>query len=101
MHRLTTAPNLVLATLWRDMLEGAGIGCRVLRAHASSIAGEIPPDQSQPELWIDNAALTDRAHAVLALYRDPPLRRWVCHGCDELIEGPFEQCWQCGALCRT
>ena len=100
MQRLTTAPNLVLATLWCDMLEGAGIGCQVLRAYASGIAGEIPPDQSQPELWIDDAAQADRAHAVLALYRDAPLRRWVCQGCDELIEGPFEQCWQCGGLWR-
>jgi hypothetical protein len=23
---------------------------------------------------------------------------WSCHGCGEAVDGPFEQCWNCGAL---
>lgn len=98
MQRLTTAPNLALATLWCDMLTGSGIGCHVQRAFASSIAGEIPPDQSQPELWVDDADQAEQARALLHAYQHPPTLRWVCAACDELIEGPFEQCWRCGAL---
>ncbi|MEY8878320.1 MAG: DUF2007 domain-containing protein [Leptothrix sp. (in: b-proteobacteria)] len=97
MQRLTTTPNLVLATLWRDMLDASGIDCHVQRAYTSSIAGEIPPDQCQPEIWIDDADQLDRARALLHAYQHPPMQRWVCRGCDEPIEGPFEQCWQCGA----
>ncbi|MES1161895.1 MAG: DUF2007 domain-containing protein, partial [Rhizobacter sp.] len=29
--------------------------------------------------------------------RHPPHRRWVCPGCGEQIDGPFEQCWNCGS----
>lgn len=50
MRRLLQAPNLALATLWVDMLGDVGIAATVQRAYASGIAGEIPPDQSLPEI---------------------------------------------------
>jgi hypothetical protein len=96
MKRLAHAPNLALATLWTDMLCDAGVACRVMRANACSIAGEIPPDQSQPEIWV----LDEREHAhALKLFealRHAPHRHWACPGCHEVIEGPFELCWNCG-----
>ena len=98
MKRLLQAPNLVLATLWADMLSNVGIEATVQRAYASGIAGEIPPDQSLPEVWVEDAEQHGRALALLAEWRDPPSRRWACTGCNEIIEGPFEQCWNCGAL---
>ena len=52
MKRLAQAPNLAIATLWADILNGAGLGVTVQRAFAGSIAGEIPPDQALPELWL-------------------------------------------------
>ena len=63
MKRLTTAPNLALATLWADMLTHAGINASVQRAYASSIAGEIPPDQALPEIWIQDEAQFGRSEA--------------------------------------
>ena len=50
MKRLLQAPNLALATLWADMLSDAGVPATVQRAYASGIAGEIPMDQSLPEV---------------------------------------------------
>ena len=41
MKRLTTAPNLALATLWADLLGQGGIAATVQRQYASSIAGEV------------------------------------------------------------
>ena len=97
VKRLTTAPNLALATLWADLLSHAGVPTTVQRQYASSIAGEVPVDQTLPELWIQDE--TQYAHALRLLHelRHPPTRRWRCPQCDELIEGPFEQCWNCGA----
>ena len=97
MKRLTTAPNLAIATLWADMLRSGGIGAGVQRYYAGSIAGEIPPDQALPEVWIADAAQFDAARSLLHELRHPPHRRWVCPGCSESIDGPFEQCWNCGA----
>lgn len=98
MRRLAQAPNLAIATLWADMLRSAGFAVSVQRMFASGIAGEIPPDQALPELWIDDDTQVDAARRLLHELQHPPERRWACPGCGEVIEGPFEQCWRCGAM---
>jgi Putative prokaryotic signal transducing protein len=97
MKRLESAPNLALATLWADLLCQAGIEARVQRAYTSSLAGEIPPDQCLPEIWVLDDGQHRRAGELLADWRRPREQRWSCPDCQELIEGPFAQCWRCGA----
>lgn len=97
MRRLTTAPNLALATLWADQLCHAGVPTTVQRAYASGISGGVPPDQALPELWVADADHWERALRLLDELQRPPHRHWACPGCHEIIEGPFEQCWNCGA----
>ncbi|MBN8508171.1 MAG: DUF2007 domain-containing protein [Burkholderiales bacterium] len=96
MKRLTSAPNLALATLWADQLCAAGIDASVQRAWAGSIAGEIPPDQALPEVWVTDEARHAEAQALLHELRHPPWHEWVCRECLERVEGPFEVCWNCG-----
>ncbi len=98
MKRVTQAPNLVLATLWCAQLRSAGFETSVQRAFASGIAGHIPPDQALPEVWVDDDAQLDAARSLLDEWRHAPYRRWVCDACDELVEGPFDQCWNCSAF---
>ena len=95
MKRLLQAPNLVLATLWADQLSGAGLPARVQRAYTSSIAGELPPDQCLPEVWLTHDEQEAEARAFLQGLLHVPQRRWVCL-CGETVEGGFEQCWNCG-----
>ena len=97
MMRLAQAPNLVIATLWADMLSGAGFKTTVQRAFAGSIAGQIPPDQALPELWLQDESQSRAARALLHALQHPPERRWACAGCAEVIDGPFDTCWCCGA----
>ena len=97
MMRLAQAPNLVIATLWADMLSGAGFKTSVQRAYAGSIAGQIPPDQALPELWLLDETQAQAARALLHAPPHPPERRWACAGCAEVIDGPFDTCWCCGA----
>lgn len=97
MKRLVAAPNLAIATLWADQLRHAGIDSRVQRAWAGSIAGEIPPDQALPEVWVLDDAQLAPAHALLHTLRHLPDRHWTCEQCGETVDGPFEQCWNCGA----
>ncbi len=97
MKRLISAPNLALATLWADLLCGAGVATTVQRQYASSIAGEVPPDQTLPELWVQDDDQLERARTLLHELRNPPQRHWACATCHEVIDGPFEQCWNCGA----
>ncbi|RZU02743.1 DUF2007 domain-containing protein [Rivibacter subsaxonicus] len=98
MQRLQIAPNLALATLWADWLSQSGFPASVQRANAVALAGSIPPDEALPEVWIEGEAdQLDAARALLALLTAGPSRRWCCRGCGEQIDGPFEQCWNCGA----
>ena len=98
MKRVCQAPNVMLATLWADQLRSGGIDANVQRAYASSIAGEIPPDQSLPEVWVLDDSKLAAARALLDELRRLPWRHWVCTGCGETVDGPFEQCWNCGAM---
>ena len=97
MKRLIQAPNLAIATLWADVLNDAGCGVTVQRAFASGIAGEIPPDQALPELWLTDEATEPIARQLLHTLQHPVERRWACGGCGEIVDGPFDQCWCCGA----
>jgi len=97
MKRLLQAPNVALATLWADLLVQAGVAASVQRAYASGIAGEIPPDQALPEVWVLDDGQLDAARTLLERLRHLPQRHWLCHACGETVDGPFEQCWNCGA----
>ena len=98
MIRLTQAPNAAIATIWADLLCEAGLKATVLRQFLGSAAGELPPDQCLPEIWLFHDEHLQQARTLLADLAALPQRRWVCRSCGELVEGGFEQCWNCGAL---
>jgi hypothetical protein len=99
MKRLVQAPNVAIATLWADLLRTqGGIATSVQRAYASGIAGEIPPDQALPEVWVLDDAQWPAAQALLRELQGPAAGgTWACPGCGEVIEAAFGQCWNCGA----
>ena len=97
MLRLTQAPNIAIATVWVDTLREAGIAASVQRQFLSSLAGQLPPDQCLPEVWLTHDEQAPRARALLDALQHLPQRRWLCR-CGETVEGGFEQCWRCGAL---
>ena len=97
MLRLTQAPNLAIATLWADALMVEGIAASVQRQYLSSVAGELPPDQCLPEVWLQHDNQEPRARELLHHLQHVPQHRWTCV-CGELVEGGFEQCWNCAAL---
>ena len=97
MKRLVQAPNVAIATLWVDLLQQGGIQASVQRAYNRGIAGEIPPDQALPEVWVLDDGEHARAPELRHALRHLPHLHWVCTTCGETVDGPFEQCWNCGA----
>ena len=97
MRRLRQAPNLAIAALWADLLREAGIAASVQRQFLSGVAGEIPPDQCLPEIWVTFDEQLAQARTLLDELLSLPQRRWRCV-CGELVEGGFESCWNCGRL---
>ncbi|MDO5626640.1 MAG: DUF2007 domain-containing protein [Pseudomonadota bacterium] len=98
MRRLTHAPNAAIAQIWADVLCEAGYPATVERRFLSSVAGELPPDQCLPEIWLRHDEHHAAARALLHDLARTPQHQWTCPACGEHIEGGFEQCWACGAL---
>jgi hypothetical protein len=97
MRRLLQAPNLAIAALWVDTLREAGIAASVERQFLSGAAGQLPPDQCLPEIWIAHDQQEAAARTLLEQLQSLPQRRWEC-ACGEVVEGGFESCWSCGKL---
>ncbi len=95
MRRLVQAPNIAIAGLWADTLSQAGIAASVQRQFLSGAAGELPPDQCLPEVWITDDAQEPAARALLRDLQNVRQRHWHC-ACGEEVEGGFESCWNCG-----
>jgi hypothetical protein len=97
MRRLAQAPNRAIATLWVHALREEGVEATVQREFLGAVVGQLPPDQCLPEIWIDDETQFDSAKRLLQALQNRPQRRWHCR-CGELVEGGFEQCWQCGQM---
>ncbi len=102
MKYLIQAGSLVegaeLAILKR-MLETARIASMIRNENLAGGVGEIPFTECYPELWLLDANDYPRAMEVLKSWRDAiarPTAVWVCPGCDEVLDGQFSACWQCG-----
>jgi len=83
----------------KNVLSSYGIRSVAKKIDLISAAGEIPPTECWPELWVvddDKAAraksLLRKTLAPLASVKKP----WRCAGCGEEIEGQFTECWSCG-----
>jgi hypothetical protein len=97
MQRLVQAPNIAIASLWVDVLRQAGVEASTQRYFLGSVAGELPPDQCLPEVWLHDDSQLIRGQQVLDAWRNVPQRRWIC-ACGELVEGGFERCWNCNRV---
>ena len=98
MQRIFIASHRVEAYLLVDRLAHAGIKAHVFNEHMSSIVGEVPPEVSQPQVWLDDDADRARADEVLRTYREERNRTGsiVCGKCGEENPATFELCWKCG-----
>lgn len=97
MLRLGRAPDLALAVLWADQLRQAGFAVHLNRLYLAGAAGDLPPGECAPELWLADPAQAVGARALLAQLQSPPQHRWTC-ACGEVVEGGFDSCWACGRV---
>ncbi|HEV8541402.1 MAG TPA: DUF2007 domain-containing protein [Verrucomicrobiae bacterium] len=64
MKMLFSAPNLIVVSQLKDMLERDGIDCFLKNEILSGLAPEIPWTETWPELWVQNDADLSKAEAV-------------------------------------
>lgn len=99
MKRVYTAPNSLMVDHLKLVLDQAGIDSVVEHRFLSGAAGEIPPTEAWPELWVLDDEQEERAREVIAAAATPPERsaQRACLACGERLAGQFDTCWKCGA----
>ena len=93
-----SSPNLLMVAHLRNLLEIEGIDCLVKNEYLSGAAGELPPTEAWPELWVIEAHHHDLAREIVAkaLQHSSNGEKWSCPQCGEMSEEQFTECWKCG-----
>ena len=98
MKKVYCAKDPLMIGHLRNVLATYGIKCLTKKLDLSTAAGELPPTDCWPELWVEDEQLA-RAKSILRKTMAPiksVKKPWTCGGCREEIEGQFTECWKCG-----
>jgi hypothetical protein len=89
--------NTLLVNHVRNLLEVAGIEVQMKNQYLGGGAGELPPTEAWPELWVDEVDVS-RAQKVVDEFESGGSwsPSWRCPHCGEIVEGQFSVCWNCG-----
>ena len=99
MKRIYCSPIGLMVGHLRNVLEAEGIRCQVRNEFLAGGAGEIPPTECWPELWVERPIDYERAEKLIqeTLAAEETLGKpWTCVRCGETLEPQFESCWNCG-----
>ena len=98
MKKVYSSDDAILVAQLRQMLEANHIACVTRNDFLSGAAGELPPTECWPELWVVENFQVDKAEALVEAFvrSAAPTEAWTCGGCGEQVDGPFTQCWACG-----
>ena len=100
MRKIYTSDNSIIIGHIRQVLENHAIPCVIRNDFLIGGAGELPVNETWPEIWVTDDRDFDRARALVdgvvttAHLCEPP---WRCASCGEPVEGQFTDCWRCGA----
>lgn len=100
MKRVYSSDNPLIVAHLKQVLEANHIPCLMRNEYLLGAAGELPPIECWPELWIMEDFQEEKARALVqaTLAPDPGAAdSWHCPRCGEPLEGQFTACWHCGA----
>jgi hypothetical protein len=98
VYLIYTAANLMEAQMLVGRLEQVGIHAHVLNRYAQGASGELPVDQTLPQIWLERLDDKSRAMEIIRDYEaTPAASNWVyCLHCAERNPENFDVCWKCG-----
>lgn len=100
MRKVYSSHDSVIVGHARQVLDNHAIPCIVRNDFLLGGAGELPVNETWPELWVIDDGDFDRARDLIGAIvetteaSDTP---WRCPSCGERMEGQFTDCWACGA----
>lgn len=83
----------------KNLLESAGIACRMRNERLSTLAGEVPFTECAMQIWLENESDRVLADSILREMNRSGTAftgTWNCSRCGERIEDQFTACWNCG-----
>ncbi len=80
---------------FQGVLEAEGIHCIVKNEFLSSASGELPVNETWPEIWVADADWLRSKVVLQDMQPDANAKSWRCDLCGELIEPQFAVCWHC------
>ncbi len=99
MKRVYSSPVSLMVGHLRNILEAEGIRCFVKNEFLAGGAGELPPTECWPELWVERAIDYERAERLVRETLEAGANTggsWTCPGCREVLQSQFMVCWNCG-----
>jgi hypothetical protein len=99
MKKVYSSDSFFLVGHLRDLLENHHIKCIAKNEFLLGGAGELPPTECWPELWIAEDFQYQKARELIEGFlasNAEPGSEWHCARCGECIEGQFSACWRCG-----
>ena len=102
MRKVYASDNIAIVGHVRQVLDQQAIRCIVRNDFLLGAAGELPVNETWPEIWVVDDRDFDRARAlvdaiVATAHASEPEPPWRCASCGERMEGQFTDCWHCGA----
>lgn len=94
-----SSPNSLMTGHIKNLLEAENIPCIVKNEFLSGAAGELPPTEAWPEIWVKEQRDYGRAKQIVEQAmkeQHAPDKSWLCPCCGEKLEGQFTDCWKCG-----
>lgn len=99
MKKVYTSQDRLMVFHLKNVLESYNISCIVKHEFLMGAAGELPPNECWPEIWIEDENKHEKAMEILERNRltDKVTQSfWTCTRCGEKLEGQFTDCWRCG-----
>ena len=99
MKAVYSSPLLFWVTYYKDLLQFNGIEGFIKNEYLSGGAGELPPNECWPRLYVDENDFGRAEQIIQTELKDVTSSGpvWTCHQCGEENEGQFAICWKCGA----
>lgn len=96
MQLVYSTSNTLLVNHVRNLLETAGIEVQMKNEFLGGGAGELPPTEAWPELWVAEEDFSRAEQVIDEFQNAESLPAWRCPKCGERVEGQFSVCWNCG-----
>ena len=99
MRKVYASDNSVIIGHVLRVLENHAIGCIVRNDFLLGGAGELPINETWPEIWVVDDRDFEHACALVdevVSTADAPAPPWRCASCGVQMEGQFTDCWRCG-----